>query len=54
MTLINTLDGLDCPHCAAKIETAVGALEQISEANINLIQQTLTVKTGILQRKSAY
>lgn len=46
MTLIYTLDGLDCPHCAAKIETAVGALEQISEANINLIQQTLTVKTG--------
>ncbi len=45
MTLIYTLKGLDCPHCAAKIEAAVGALKSISEANVNLIQQSLTVKT---------
>ena len=46
MELVYTLKGLDCPNCSAKIEKEVGALEEISEANVNLMQQTLTVKTA--------
>ncbi|MBR3043427.1 MAG: cadmium-translocating P-type ATPase [Oscillospiraceae bacterium] len=46
MELVYTLKGLDCPNCSAKIEKEVGALEQITEANVNLMQQTLTVKTA--------
>ncbi len=46
MELVYTLKGLDCPHCLAKIERDVSALEQITEANVNLMQQTLTVRTA--------
>lgn len=45
MNLVYTLKGLDCPHCAAEIETAVGALAQITAANVNLMQESLTVST---------
>lgn len=45
MELVYTLKGLDCPHCAAKIERDAAALEAISEASVNLMQQTLTVQT---------
>ncbi|MBR4200280.1 MAG: cadmium-translocating P-type ATPase [Oscillospiraceae bacterium] len=45
MELIYTLKGLDCPHCSAKIEHDVAALEEISAATVNLMQQTLTVQT---------
>ena len=45
MELVYTLKGLDCPNCSAKIEKEVAALEQITEANVNLMQQTLTVST---------
>lgn len=46
MKFVYTLKGLDCPHCAAEIETAVGALEQIIEAKVNLMQESLTVTTA--------
>ena len=46
MELVYVLKGLDCPHCSAKIEKEVAALEQISEASVNLMQQTLTVRTA--------
>ncbi len=46
MEFVYTLKGLDCPHCAEKIERDAAALEQIAEANVNLMQQTLTVKTA--------
>ncbi|MBQ5337897.1 MAG: cadmium-translocating P-type ATPase [Oscillospiraceae bacterium] len=45
MELVYMLKGLDCPNCSAKIEKEVAALEQITEANVNLMQQTLTVST---------
>lgn len=38
------LKGLDCPHCSAEIETAIGKLDGISSSNVNLIKQTLTVE----------
>ncbi len=39
------LKGLDCPHCGAKIEQEVGALEGVSAASLNLMKQTLRVET---------
>lgn len=37
------LKGLDCPHCAGEIEKEVSRLSGVSKANVNLINQTLTV-----------
>ena len=45
MELIYTLKGLDCPNCSAKIERDVAAMESVSKAIVNLMQQTLTVHT---------
>ena len=45
-TLTFTLEGLDCPNCAAKIEREVGALPEIESASVNLMQQSLTVTTA--------
>ncbi|MBR5370838.1 MAG: cadmium-translocating P-type ATPase [Oscillospiraceae bacterium] len=39
------LEGLDCPHCAAEIEEAVGKLPDITAAAVNLVKQTLTVES---------
>ncbi|WP_304507112.1 heavy metal translocating P-type ATPase [Anaerotignum sp.] len=37
------LRGLTCANCAGKIETAVGALDETREAEINLVKQTMEV-----------
>ena len=38
MELVYTLKGLDCPNCSAKIEKEVGALEQITDTELMLLQ----------------
>ena len=38
------LIGLDCAHCATKIETAVQALPGISSANLNFMTGRLTIE----------
>lgn len=45
MDRIFILKGLDCPHCSAEIETDVRKLSGVSYSSVNLIKQTLTVKT---------
>ncbi len=37
------LDELDCPNCAAQIETALSRLPGVLYAEINLIRQQLTI-----------
>ena len=37
------LEGLSCPNCAAKIEDEVKRLPQVKEANLNLMNQKLSV-----------
>ncbi|MBQ2749613.1 MAG: cadmium-translocating P-type ATPase [Clostridia bacterium] len=37
------LKGLDCPHCSARIELEVGALDGVSASSVNLMAQTLTI-----------
>jgi Cd2+/Zn2+-exporting ATPase len=44
------LQGLECPHCASKIETAVKALNGVSSATVNLI--TATLKLRLLENYS--
>ena len=39
------LKGLDCPNCAAKIEREAGRLPGVADASVNLMLQTLTVRT---------
>lgn len=41
-----TLNGLDCPNCAAKIEREVAALPAVSSATVDLMTQSLTVEAA--------
>jgi len=38
------LQGLDCAHCAAKIERKVSQIEGINSANVNFLTKTLTLE----------
>jgi len=38
------LEGLDCAHCASKIEAQVNNLENINEASLNFINKSLTIE----------
>ena len=44
MKKIFLLKGLDCAHCAALIEKAVADMTCVHAAQVNLVQQTLTVE----------
>lgn len=39
------LDGLNCPHCAEKIEHAVASLKGVSAVSLNFMNQTLSVQS---------
>lgn len=46
------LEGLNCAHCATKIEAKVGAMEGVSVAQIDFVQQLLTIEvTGTSSHK---
>ena len=45
MELVYTHKGLDCPQCSAKIEREVGEIEHVTKAVVDLMHQTLTVRT---------
>jgi Cd2+/Zn2+-exporting ATPase len=38
------LQGLDCPHCANKIETAVRRADNVAQATVNFLTATLRVE----------
>jgi len=44
MKRIYRLDGLDCAHCAAKLEAAAGKLPGVLDAHINFLTQKLTLE----------
>lgn len=46
MKKVFLLKGLDCPHCSAEIEKAVGKLDGITQSNVNLMKQTLTINAA--------
>lgn len=38
------LEDLDCAHCAAKIEEAVGKLDGVSKSSVTLLTQKLVIE----------
>lgn len=44
MEKVFLLKGLDCPHCAAKIERSVSKLKGVHYCCLNFVQQTMTVR----------
>ena len=38
------LEGLDCAHCAAKIENKVNELETVKSANLNFMTKTISIE----------
>ena len=38
------INGLDCAHCASKIETKVNELEEIENATMNFMNKTLAIE----------
>lgn len=43
MTKKYTLEGLDCAHCAQKIEDAARRVEGVQDVQVSFLQQTLTL-----------
>ena len=39
------LENLDCAHCAAKMEDAIGKIDGVDSANIAFMTQRLTIET---------
>lgn len=44
MKKIYLLEDLDCAHCAAKIEEAVGKLEGVSASTVTFLTQKLSIE----------
>lgn len=44
MKKIFKLEGLDCAHCASKIETAVKKLGGVSSASVNFMTTKMTIE----------
>ena len=44
MQKVFLLDGLDCAHCAAKIETAVSKLEGVQSVSVSFLTQKLVME----------
>ncbi len=42
-----TIEGLDCPNCAAKLASIMSGTEGISEAKINFLTERLTVESDM-------
>jgi Zn2+/Cd2+-exporting ATPase len=38
------INGLDCAHCASKIESKVNELKEVEKATMNFMNKTLTVE----------
>ncbi len=44
MKKIYNLEELDCAHCAAKMEDAIGKIDGVISANISFMTQKLTIE----------
>lgn len=44
MKKVYVLEDLDCAHCAAKIEEAVGKLAGVSKSTVTLLTQKLVIE----------
>ncbi len=41
------VDGLDCPHCAARLEKMLDEAEGIASAKINFLTEKITVESDL-------
>lgn len=41
------VEGLDCPHCAARLEKMLSDTEGIKEAKINFLTEKITVESDL-------
>lgn len=46
MRNVYSLDEIDCPNCASKLETAISKLKGVQYANINFFAQKLTLEAA--------
>ncbi len=53
MKIKYTITGLDCPNCAAKLASQMGAIDGVESAKINFLTEKLTVETS-LDESAAY
>lgn len=44
MKKVYTLENLDCPNCAAKMERAINSLDDVNSAKVNFLMQKLTLE----------
>lgn len=44
------LEGLDCAHCASKIETKLNSMDGVSSASVNFVTKTLTMELEEISR----
>lgn len=44
---IITIEGMHCGHCAATVEKAIGSLEGITSAKVNLDKNMCVAKTNL-------
>jgi copper chaperone CopZ len=42
-----TIEGLDCPNCAAKLAGMMEKLDGVDSAKINFLSEKLTVETSL-------
>lgn len=43
MKKVYSLENLDCPNCATKMEKAINDLDNVSSAKVNFLMQKLTL-----------
>ena len=51
MKIKYTITGLDCPNCAAKLASQMGAIEGVESAKINFLTEKLTVESVLEEEK---
>ena len=42
-----TIEGIDCPNCAAKLASMMEKLEGVDSAKINFLSEKLTVESSL-------
>ena len=42
-----TIEGIDCPNCAAKLATMMEKLDGVDSAKINFLSEKLTVESAL-------
>lgn len=42
-----TIEGIDCPNCAAKLASMMEKLDGVDSAKINFLSEKLTVETSL-------